>query len=101
MKITIDTSQDSHTDIRKAIKLLQSVVGEGPVYTNSPSRNIFDDPSPGLVPSSEPGPVAEQDTGNAFVNIFDTPAPASESESEEDAKLKEEEDADTPEIQFY
>ena len=99
MKITIDTSQDSHTDIRKAIKLLQSVVGEGPVYTNSPSRNIFDDPSPSLDSSSEP--VAEQDTGNAFVNIFDTPAPASESESEEDAKLKEEEDADTPEIQFY
>jgi len=99
MKLTIDTSQDSHTDIRKAIKLLQSVVGEGPVYTNSPSRNIFDDPSPGLVPSSEPGPVAEQDTGNAFASIFDSPASASE--SEENTKLKEEEDADIPEIQFY
>ncbi len=97
MKLTIDTSQDSHNDIRKAIKLLQSVVGEGPVYSNSPSRNIFDDPSPSLAPSSEPEPVAEQDTGNAFASIFDNPAPA----SEEDAKLKEEEDKDIPEIQFY
>lgn len=96
MKITIDTSQDSHTDIKKAIKMLQSIVGEGPVYSNSHSRNIFDDPSPGLGPSSEPALVAEQDTGNAFANIFDSPAPASDSEEK-----KEEEEKDLPEIQFY
>jgi hypothetical protein len=95
MKITIDTSQDSHTDIKKAIKLLQSVVGEGSVYSNSPSRNIFDDPSPSLGPSSEPEPAQEQDTGNAFASIFDNTAP---SETEEE---KQEEDNDLPEIQFY
>ncbi|MBW3004411.1 hypothetical protein KY310_01095 [Candidatus Woesearchaeota archaeon] len=94
MKITIDTSQDSHNDIRKAIRMLQSIVGEGPVYSNSPSRNIFDDPSPGLG-ASEPEPVAEQDTGNAFASIFDNSAPASETEE------KKEEDEDIPEIQFY
>ena len=91
MKITIDTSQDSHEDIRKAIRLLQGIVGEHGVYTNSPSRNIFDDPSPALR-SSEP--ASEQDTGNAFASIFDTPVPAAE-------EKKEEEDEDIPEIQFY
>ena len=95
MKITIDTSQDSHEDIRKAIRLLQGIVGEHNVYTNSPSRNIFDDPSPSLG-SSEPAPVSEQTTGNAFASIFDSPAPASESE-----KTKEKEEKDIPEIQFY
>lgn len=98
MKITIDTSQDSHNEIRKAIKMLQSIVGEGPVYSNSPSRNIFDDPSPGLGPSSEPEPAQEQDTGNAFASIFDNPAP-SEPDNAED--IKKEEDRDLPEIQFY
>lgn len=96
MKITIDTSQDSHTDIRKAIKMLQSIVGEGNVYSNSPSRNIFDDPSPGLGASSEPEPVQEQTTGNAFASIFDSPAPASESEEK-----KEEKDKETPQLEFY
>ena len=94
MKITIDTSQDSHSDIRKAIRMLQSIVGEGPIYSNSPSRNIFDDPSPSLGPSSEPAPASEQDTGNAFASIFDNPAPASE-------ETKEEEKEDVPEIEFY
>jgi len=94
MKITIDTSQDSHTDIRKAIKMLQSIVGESNVYSNSPSRNIFDDPSPDLGPSSEPAPAQEQNTGNAFASIFDSPAPASEEE-------KEEEKEEMPQLEFY
>jgi len=96
MKITIDTSQDSHADILKAIKLLQSVVGEGSVYSNSPSRNIFDNSSPGLGPSSEPEPAQEQDTGNAFASIFDNPAPASETEEK-----KEEEKEEMPHLEFY
>ena len=88
MKITIDTSQDSHTDIRKAIRLLQSIVEGHDVYTNSPSRNIFDDPSPGL--GSEPAP--EQTTGNAFASIFDAPVAEDKKQEEKD---------DIPEIEFY
>ena len=93
MKITIDTSQDSHEDIRKAIRLLQGIVGQQGVYTNAPSRNIFDDPSPALGPSEQP---SEEKSDNAFASIFDSPAPASESE-----EAKEEEKEDIPEIQFY
>lgn len=90
MKITIDTSQDSHIDIRKAIRLLQSIVEGHDAYTNSSSRNIFDDPSPALGSA----PVSEQNDGNAFASIFDSPAPAAE-------EKKEEEDEDIPELQFY
>ncbi|MBD3303609.1 hypothetical protein GF343_00535 [Candidatus Woesearchaeota archaeon] len=97
MKITIDTSQDSHNDIRKAIKMLQSIVGEGLVYSNSPSRNIFDDPSPGLDSSGAPEPAAEQDTGNAFASIFDNSSGASGSEE----KKQEEKDEDMPQLEFY
>lgn len=97
MKITIDTSQDSHTDIKKAIKMLQSIVGEGPVYSNSPSRNIFDDPSPGLGASGEPEPAPSQDTGSAFASIFDNSSGAPESEE----KKQDEKDEDMPQLEFY
>ena len=47
MIITIDTNRDSHLDIRKAIRMLMSLVGETPVRSNEPvqdSRNIFENP---------------------------------------------------------
>lgn len=53
MKISIDTKDDSHEDIRKVIKMLQNLVGESQeVFTNdpqvasqeaSPFTNIFGD----------------------------------------------------------
>ena len=49
MKITIDTKHDSHIEIRKAIRLLYSLIGEKEVYTNEPGEkptNIFEDSSP-------------------------------------------------------
>lgn len=52
MKITIDTKEDSHEEIRKIIKMLSSLVGEetftnqGNVFENQGSdlgnQNIFD-----------------------------------------------------------
>ncbi|RLE45075.1 hypothetical protein DRJ22_05085 [Candidatus Woesearchaeota archaeon] len=51
MKITIDTKEDSEQEIRKAIRLLISLVG-GNVYSNDSdfsqpekSKNIFEDDS--------------------------------------------------------
>lgn len=41
MKITIDTKEDSHEEIRKVIRMLTHLVGEQP-ETNAP-RNIFED----------------------------------------------------------
>lgn len=77
MKITIDTGQDSHTDIKKAIRLLQSIVGDAEVYTNA-SRNIFDDPSP-AVNQQSPAPTT------AFVNLFDSSAKPETKEDKEKA----------------
>ena len=36
MIITVDTSKDSKHEIQKAIRLLQSLAGNEPVYTNAP-----------------------------------------------------------------
>jgi len=97
MKITIDTSQDSHSEIKKAIRMLQSIVGNhDEVYTNSPSRNIFDDPSPSMGASS-PAPVAEDSSNNAFASIFDEPASSS---TTEEAK-EEDQDEEIPQIEFF
>lgn len=42
IKITIDTTKDSHSEIKKAITMLASLIGESNVYTNSPSSNSGD-----------------------------------------------------------
>lgn len=76
MKITIDTKEDSHEEIKKVISLLTHLIGQTPV-TNS--RNIFDDTKP------------TEDTGNVF-NIFDNPKPAEETEEEEN---------ESPKIEMY
>ena len=63
MKITIDTKEDSHEEIRKVIIMLQNIVGDSQIFSNqpaalnnsssttetSPFANIFGDSS---VPSS-------------------------------------------------
>jgi len=43
MKITIDTKEDSHEEIKKVISLLTHLIGQTPV-TNS--KNIFDNSKP-------------------------------------------------------
>ena len=53
MKIEIDTKEDSHEEIRKAIKLLQHIVGD--------SQEIF---------SNAPTEVEAGNTTSAFNNIF-------------------------------
>ena len=42
MKITIDTTSDSKEEIRKAIKMLISLVGAGDIYTNEPEQREID-----------------------------------------------------------
>ena len=43
MKITIDTKEDSHEEIRKVIRMLSSLVGEQEIMSNQ--GNIFSDNS--------------------------------------------------------
>lgn len=54
MKITIDTKEDSHNDIRKVIRLLKHLIGEShsnfePSTHEKPKpKNIFEDDSPSV-----------------------------------------------------
>ena len=68
MKITIDTKEDSHEDIRKIVNILSEILGN-----KQPSSNVFESSSsemPGLMgmfnqpsqpqPASTPEPVPEK-----------------------------------------
>ena len=54
MKITIDTKEDSHEELKKVIKMLQNLVGDsGEVFTNDPSiANNTAEPSAETTPSA-------------------------------------------------
>ncbi len=79
MKITIDTKEDSHEEIKKVIALLTHLIGQTPM---SNSRNIFDDSKP------------TEETGNLF-NIFD-----SKPETEETTETEEEPQEDA-QVELY
>ncbi|MEK6823005.1 MAG: hypothetical protein AABY13_04185 [Nanoarchaeota archaeon] len=71
MQLTIDTSKDSHDDIRHAIAMLQSILAKGKVYTND-TRDIFAQPTPGESGAAPP-------SQNLFA-MFDA-APAAQASS--------------------
>ena len=87
MKIVIDTKEDSHEDIQKAIRMLSSLIGQEAVNNQG---NIFSD-------DSKPA------EGNVF-NIFSN----SEAKTEDGAgnaskkeEAKSELDIDFPELEEY
>lgn len=92
MKITIDTKLDSKEEIKKAIRLLTSLVGHAyeqehtpqPLFTNAPppsAPNIFEQNTPSV--------------GN-LMSLFDSAEPKLEQ-----APPQEEPSADIPQIEFY
>lgn len=46
MQLTIDTQKDSHAEIRKAIRMLMSLVGDKEVYTNEEPKSFAPEQSP-------------------------------------------------------
>ena len=86
MKLTIDTKEDSHQDIKKIIKMLQHLVGEGSHSNISNQGNIFDDPSPSLSNSYEEPPSSEPETQptNAFSAMFGDNAPTQTNNEEKE-----------------
>jgi len=78
MKLTIDTQADNHEDIRKAIKLLMSLVGDKPVYSNE---------------TTEQPQTIDPAVGN-FMNLFDTPVQTTE-------KKEEKKEEGIPQLEFY
>ena len=94
MKISIDTKEDSHSEIKKVISMLQALVGgEEKIYSN---KDIFSDPSPEVAPStSEPsagvfGNLFEGDKDSAAAEPLDEKEEASEeasSDSDENVEV--------------
>ena len=69
MKITIDTKEDSHSDIKRVIGMLQNLLGEGKVLSNQ--GNLFEDGGSEVkVTETEVGDETPAPSGNVFGNIF-------------------------------
>ena len=75
MKITIDTKEDSHHDIKKVIGMLQKLVGGAPS-----SSSLFEENS--SEPLSEPTSEPQSEPSNAFFNMFGDNSPVQEPSSE-------------------
>lgn len=100
MKITIDTKSDSKEEIRRAVELLNNLLGT----RSTQPRNLFDDNPSSSVGnplsmfdnsnSSPPPSNSSSSTPNAFNSMFNN-----EPESKEE--LKEDDDDSVPEIEFY
>lgn len=99
MKITIDTKEDSHEELREVIKMLSSLVGhevisnQKDIFSDAPDSNINQDDS--QENSSQPG--------NDMFNMF---SDNSEIKAEETTENKEEEkeeveDLGIPNIEEY
>jgi hypothetical protein len=71
MKLTIDTREDSPADIRKAIQMLQGLVGNS---EEKPAKNIFEDNTSTDTPF--------------FGNIFDDSKPAGDKNKSDDSGEK-------------
>ncbi len=69
MKISIDTKEDSHEEIRKVVKMLHAwLESHSSDSGGSPHSNIFDSGSPGLGESSE---SSQQDSSQGgLFNLF-------------------------------
>jgi len=76
MQLSIDTQRDSHAEIRKAIRMLMSLVGEKEVYTNeAPKTGVF---------NGEKSPAAD-----AFAGMFGSNNNKTASEKEEKKEIPE------------
>lgn len=91
MKITIDTKEDSHEDIKKVISMLQNLIGNEKVYTNQ--GNIFETEKP-----------AQEGTSDIFNSLFSNQNNESSIKDSNEAskqQLQQKEEDEMPEIIPY
>ncbi len=69
MKISVDTKEDSHEDIRKIIRMLQNFVGDS-AFSNQ--GNLFSDDGP---PSLDLEDSSSDEATNAFSAMFGDDSP--------------------------
>jgi len=117
MKISVDTKEDSHDDIRKVIRMLQHLVGDNQeVFTNepalaqeaSPIANIFDDLSSASETLTNPETAQEtqeqaaqeaaEETSQSTEDLFAELFSEEELKNMDSVKSKEEEEDEEEEI---
>jgi len=89
MKITIDTKEDSHQEIRKIIRMLSSLVEEKEVFSNQ--KDVFSEDNE----STQSGGVQSENSQGGIFNMFDSSPKSEESKEEE---KKESDDSDLGDI---
>jgi len=90
MKITIDTKEDSHQEIRKIIRMLSSLVGEQEVFSNS--KDAFSD--------NEDNEDTASSGSTGMFNMFGS-STEKKSEDVNEEEKKEDVDLGIPEFEEY
>ena len=105
MKITIDTKEDSHEELRKVIKMLSSLVGDE-VMSNQ--GNLFGDSSSNGTSDmfSDNSTNSSEGSGGSVFDMFNNGSGSASSEntteeSEDKKEEKDDVDIDIPELQEY
>ncbi len=94
MKITIDTKEDSHEEIQKAIRLLSALIGDKEIISNR--GDLFGNDAPTNSGSSDDS--GSGDSGGVF-SMFNS---SSENKSEiREDKKQEDIDTDLAELEEY
>jgi len=102
MKITIDTKEDSHEEIQKAIRLLSALIGDKEIISNQ--GDLFGNDAPGGSRGSDDSGSGGSDNDNSvgsggILGMFNS---GSETKSEKQEDKKEEDiDADLAELEEY
>ena len=103
MKITIDTKEDSHEEIQKAIRLLSALMGDKEIIISN-QGNLFGNDTPSDSKSSGDSGSRGSDNSNSMGSggIFGMFNSGSENKSEKQEDKKEEDiDSDLAELEEY
>ena len=110
MKITIDTKEDSHEEIKKLIRMLSHMVGENAArnFEAPAARDVFADNSKSLSISEdmgEEGNILEsapaQSSRGVFGNMFDNPVQSTEKKAGEEDEEEEPQKPPIIELEEY
>jgi len=100
MKITIDTKEDTHEELRKIIKMLSSLVGEKEVMSNQ--SDMFSDDDNGKEESTGMFNMFSQDKPDALETSETTdPETTTDEEKPEEDKKETDVDLGMPDFEEY
>jgi len=91
MKITIDTKEDSHQEIRKVIKMLSSLVGEKEIFSNQ--KDVFSD--------DKEESVESDDQSSGIFNMFGSSTEKKSEDGTTEETKEEVVDLGIPKIEEY